>query len=132
MLFRSGLGGGLLAFTKAELKSGTEAILNTIRFDEMLADYDVVITGEGKIDAQSAYGKVPKGVGMRAQKLNKPVVAIVGSVGEGADLLYEHGIEAIVPITDKPMILEEAVKDAYNLVMNAAERTFRLLRLGFR
>lgn len=127
-----GLGGGLLAFTKARLQSGTEAILNTIRFDELLPDYDIVITGEGKIDAQSAYGKVPKGVGMRAQKLNKPVIAIVGSIGEGAELLYKHGIEAIVPITDKPMVLEEAVKDAYNLVMNAAERTFRLLRLGSR
>ena len=125
-----GLGGGLLAFTEAELKSGTEAILNTIRFDEILTEYDIVITGEGRIDAQSAYGKVPKGVGLRAQEQGKPVVAIVGSIGEGAELLYEHGIAAIVPIPDKPMHLNEAVKDAYGLVANTAERTFRLLRLG--
>ena len=125
-----GLGGGLLAFTKAELKSGTEAVLNTIRFDEILSEYDIVITGEGKIDAQSAYGKVPMGVGIRAQKQGKPVVAIVGSIGKGAELLYEHGIKAIVPIPNKPMDLDKAVKDAYNLISYAAERTFRLLRLG--
>lgn len=125
-----GLGGGLLAFTKAELRSGTEAVLNTIRFDEILSEYDIVITGEGKIDAQSAFGKVPMGVGIRAQKQGKPVVAIVGSIGAGAELLYEHGIMAIVPIPDKPMDLDEAVKDAYSLIGNAAERTFRLLRLG--
>ncbi len=125
-----GLGGGLLAFTKAELKSGTEAVLNTIRFDEILSEYDIVITGEGKIDAQSAYGKVPKGVGIRAQKEKKPVIAIVGSIGVGAELLYEHGITAIVPITDKPMNLDEAVQEAYSLVSNASERTFRLVRLG--
>lgn len=125
-----GLGGGLLAFTKAELRSGTEAVLNTIRFDEILSEYDIVITGEGKIDAQSAFGKVPMGVGIRAQKQGKPVVAIVGSIGVGAELLYEHGIMAIVPIPDKPMDLDEAVKDAYSLIGNATERTFRLLRLG--
>lgn len=125
-----GLGGGLLAFTKAELKSGTEAVLNTISFNELLSEYDIVITGEGKIDAQSAYGKVPKGVGIRAQEEKKPVIAIVGSIGEGAELLYEHGITAIVPITDKPMTLEEAVEEAYSLVSKASERTFRLLRLG--
>ncbi|KUO66328.1 MAG: glycerate kinase [Gracilibacter sp. BRH_c7a] len=122
-----GLGGGLLAFTEAELKSGTEAVLNTIKFDEILSEYDIVITGEGKIDAQSAYGKVPMGVGIRAQKQGKPVVAIVGSIGEGAELLYEHGITAIVPITNKPMDLDEAVKDAYDLIVQAAERTFRLI-----
>lgn len=125
-----GLGGGLLAFTKAQLKSGTEAVLNTIKFDEIVTEFDIVITGEGRIDAQSAYGKVPKGVGERAQRHGKPVVAIVGSIGDGADLLYEHGIRAIVPIPDKPMHLDEAVMDAYTLVAHATERTFRLLRLG--
>jgi glycerate kinase len=88
-----GLGGGLLAFVKAELKSGTEAVLDTIQFDGLVKDYDLVITGEGRIDAQSAYGKVPKGVGTRAQKQGKPVIAIVGSLGEGAEVMHEYGIQ---------------------------------------
>lgn len=125
-----GLGGGLLAFTGAELKPGVEAVLQAIRIDEILPGFDIVITGEGCIDAQSAYGKVPKGVGNRARKHGKPVIAIVGSMGEGAELLYNHGIDAIVPIVNRPMSLDEAVEDAFNLTVQAAERTFRLLQTG--
>lgn len=125
-----GLGGGLLAFTKAELKSGTEAVLDTIRFDEIVKEYDLVITGEGRIDAQSAFGKVPKGVGSRAQKFGKPVIAIVGSIGDGADVMYEFGLNAIVPIVDKIMNLEEAIVNSYELVVQAAERAFRLIKTG--
>ncbi len=123
-----GLGGGLLAFTRAQLKSGTEAVLDTIRFDDLLEDYDLIITGEGRIDAQSAYGKVPKGVGTRAKKHGKPVIAIVGSVGEGAEVMHEHGINAIVPIVNRPMTLEEAVADAYELIVQTSERVSRVLR----
>lgn len=125
-----GLGGGLLAFTGAELKPGVEAVLQAIRIDDILPGFDIVITGEGCIDAQSAYGKVPKGVGSRARNHGKPVIAIVGSMGEGAELLYNHGIDAIVPIVNRPMSLDEAVKDAFNLTVQAAERTFRLLQTG--
>ncbi|RNC29629.1 MAG: Glycerate 2-kinase [Candidatus Dichloromethanomonas elyunquensis] len=125
-----GLGAGLLAFTQAELKSGTEAILDTIKFNEMINDYDLVITGEGRIDGQSAFGKVPKGVGTRAQKNEKPVIAIVGSIGEGAEVMYDYGLNAIVPIVNRAMTLDEAVSDAYSLVVQTAERIFRLLQTG--
>ncbi|MGI6449354.1 MAG: glycerate kinase [Desulfitobacteriia bacterium] len=125
-----GLGGGLLAFTKAELKSGTEAVLETIKFDDMVKDYDLVVTGEGRIDAQSAYGKVPKGVGVRAQSHGKPVIAIVGSLGSGAEIMHQFGIKAIIPITCRAMTLDEAVADAYNLVVQASERAFRLIQTG--
>ncbi|NLI91921.1 MAG: glycerate kinase [Peptococcaceae bacterium] len=125
-----GLGAGLLAFTKAELKSGTEAVLDTIKFDDIIGEYDLVITGEGRIDAQSAFGKVPKGVGTRAQKHGKPVIAVVGSIGEGAEIMLEYGLNAIVPIINKIMTLDEAVENAYPLVVQTAERIFRLLRTG--
>ncbi|HHV64255.1 MAG TPA: glycerate kinase [Peptococcaceae bacterium] len=125
-----GLGGGLLAFTNAELKSGTEAVLETIKFDEMVQDYDIVVTGEGRIDAQSAYGKVPKGVGVRAKSHGKPAIAIVGSVGPGAEIMHQFGIEAIIPITNRTMTLDEAVADAYDLVVQATERAFRLIKTG--
>lgn len=125
-----GLGAGLLAFTRAELKSGTEAVLDTIKFDELVQEYDLVITGEGRIDGQSAYGKVPKGVGTRAAKHGKHVIAIVGSIGQGAEIMHDYGLSAILPIVNRPMTLEEAVADAYDLVAQAAERTFRILRTG--
>lgn len=125
-----GLGGGLLAFTPASLKSGTEAVLDTIEFDKIVQDYDIVITGEGRIDAQSAFGKVPKGVGSRSKRHGKPVIAIVGSVGDGAELLYEHGIQAIVPIVNRTMSLEQAIAQAYELTVQAAERAFRLIETG--
>jgi len=125
-----GLGGGLLALTKAELKFGTKAVLDTKQFEKIIEGYDLVITGEGRIDAQSAYGKVPKGVGTRAQKHGKPVIAIVGSVGDGAEVMYGFGLEAIFPIVNKIMSLDEAVEDAYNLVIQAAETVFRLIRTG--
>jgi len=125
-----GLGGGLVAFTGAELKSGTEVILDTVGFDHLIKDYDIVITGEGKIDRQSAFGKVPMGVSVRVQKHGKPVIAIVGSVGEGAEVMYEHGLNALIPIVNKPMPLTEAMKKAYELTVQAAETTFRLLQTG--
>jgi glycerate kinase len=125
-----GLGAGLLAFTKARLKSGTEAVLDTIKFDELVGEYDLVITGEGRIDAQSAFGKVPKGVGTRAQRQGKPVIAVVGSIGEGAEAMYQYGIRAIVPIVNRPMTLEQAVTGAYPLMVQTAERIFRLLQTG--
>ncbi|NLP43073.1 MAG: glycerate kinase [Peptococcaceae bacterium] len=125
-----GLGGGLVAFTGAELKSGTEVILDTVGFDDFIKDYDLVITGEGKIDWQSAFGKVPMGVGVRAKKHGKPVIAIVGSVDEGAEAMYEHGLNALVPIVNKPMSLSEAMEKAYELTVRSAEMVFRLLQTG--
>jgi glycerate kinase len=127
-----GLGAGLMAFTGAVLKSGTEAILETIKFDEMAADVDLVITGEGRMDAQSAFGKVPMGVAIRAQKQGTPVIAIVGSVGEGAENIYQHGISAIVPIVNRPMLLEEAMAEGKELTVKAAEMAARLIIAGLK
>lgn len=125
-----GLGAGLLAFTNAVLKPGTEAILEAIQFDALLTEAELVVTGEGRIDYQSAHGKVPKGVAVRAQRQGKPVIAIVGSIGQGAAQLYNYGISSIVPIVDRPMSLEEAVSEVYELTVQAAERAFRLIKTG--
>ncbi|MPM76975.1 Glycerate 2-kinase [bioreactor metagenome] len=125
-----GLGAGLLAFTNAALKSGIETILDTVKFDQMLEGADLVITGEGRIDSQSLFGKVPMGVAMRAVRHAKPVLAIVGSIGPGAEALYVHGISSIVSIVNGPMTLEESIEQAYELTREAAERTFRILKIG--
>ncbi|ADY57357.1 glycerate kinase [Syntrophobotulus glycolicus DSM 8271] len=125
-----GLGGGLMAFTGAVLKSGTEAILETIEFDRMAEEADLIITGEGRMDAQSAFGKVPMGVASRGQKQGKPVIAIVGSVGEGAEDLYQYGLNAIIPIVNRPMSLDEAMAEGRELTVRAAEMAIRLMAAG--
>ncbi len=90
-----GLGAGLLAFLGAELKPGIDLLLDTCGFDEMLQGSDIVLTGEGKIDWQSAHGKVPVGIARRAKKANVPCIALCGAIGDGAEAVYEQGITAI-------------------------------------
>lgn len=115
-----GLGGGLLAFCKAEMTVGVDKILELINFNETIKDADIVITGEGKIDGQSIYGKTPVGVAKVAKKNNIFTVAIVGSVGEGADKVDKVGIDMIISIVNKPMTLEKAILNVDKLVSEAA------------
>ena len=125
-----GLGAGLMAFLGAKLKSGVEAILDVVGFEEMASNVDLVITGEGRIDAQSLHGKVPYGIAKRAAKFDKPVIAIVGSIGPGAESLYERGINSIMTIVNGPMTLEDSLAKAYDLTLEATERLFRSIKVG--
>ncbi|MBN1596667.1 MAG: glycerate kinase [Bacteroidales bacterium] len=118
-----GLGGGLMAFTKAILKPGFDIIRHETHLDEFIKKTDIVFTGEGKIDDQTQYGKTPMGVAGVAKKYNKPVIAIAGTLGEGYQLLYNLGFDSIVSVIDKPMQLNEALITASELV----ERTTRSL-----
>lgn len=124
-----GLGAGLMAFCRGELYSGIEKILDLTNIDEHLKDADLVITGEGRIDSQSIYGKVPVGVAKRASKYDVPVVAIVGSIGDGAKAVYSYGIAAIMDIVNKPMALSEAMENAPALIEQAAETLMRIVRV---
>lgn len=125
-----GLGAGLIVFAGASLKSGIDTILEAVGFDGKLRDAQLVITGEGRIDSQSAFGKVPVGVSSRANKLGIPVIVLVGSVGPGAYELYQRGIGAIFSIVSSPMELDEAMHSAAELLTACAENVFRLLRIG--
>ena len=125
-----GLGAALCGFLKANLKSGIETVLDLIHFDEMLEGVDVVITGEGRIDWQSAFGKVPSGIGMRCKNKGIPAVAIVGGMGKGAEKIYEFGVESILPTINGAMDIEEALERAEELYQAAAERMFRFLKVG--
>lgn len=125
-----GLGAALAVFLNAQMKPGIEAVLDMIRFDEKVKGADLVVTGEGRIDWQSSFGKVPSGVGEHCKELGIPAVAIVGGIGEGAGEIYQHGIHCIIPVTDKAMPLEEAIKRAEELYAAAADRLFCLLKLG--
>jgi glycerate kinase len=125
-----GMGAGIVAFLNGELKSGFELISKQAGLEESIGWADLVITGEGKIDFQTSFGKTPGGVANAARLLNKPVIAFTGSLGAAFDKLQNPGFNAVIPIADKPMTLEQSVADAGRLLENAAERTFRLLNMS--
>ena len=127
-----GLGGGIVAFLDGELRPGFELISQKVNLEQSISWAHVVITGEGKLDLQTAFGKTAGGVAKMARHMNKPVIAFTGSSGEDPDKLQALGFDAVIPITDKPMSLEQSMAEAERLLENSAERAFRLLKLGKR
>lgn len=125
-----GLGAALKVFLNGTMKSGIDTVLDLIGFDGLLEDVDLVITGEGRMDWQSAFGKVPSGIGLRCRQRGIPAVAIVGGMGDGAENLYDYGIDSIIPTINGAMPIEEALSRAEELYRGAARRTFRILRAG--
>ena len=125
-----GLGAALLAFLSAEMRSGIETVLELLRFDELLEGADYVITGEGRCDAQSSFGKVLSGVGRHARDHRIPAVALVGSLGDGHESVLDCGIRTIMPAADRSMSSEEAMRNAEELYYKAALRLFRMIREG--
>ena len=125
-----GLGAGLCVFLHATMKSGIEIVLDMIDFDRLLEDVDLVITGEGRIDWQSAFGKVVSGIGMRCKNNNVPAVAIVGGMGDKAESIYDYGIASIITTVNGIMSLEEASERVEELYLNAAVRAFRMIKTG--
>lgn len=125
-----GLGIALLIFLKATLQSGIETVLDLVDFDRRLQGVALVVTGEGRTDWQSAFGKVLHGVGTHSKKQNIPVAAIVGSLGEGAEKIYDCGVDSIITTVNGPMEFSEALERAEELYLNAAKRMFRMIRIG--
>jgi glycerate 2-kinase len=125
-----GLGAALLYFTKATIRPGIELVLETVRFDELLARADLVLTGEGSTDSQTLRGKVPLGVARRARVHGVPVVCISGSLAKGAEKLYQEGVTALFACPPGPISLAESLEHAEPLLSEATERAFRLIRLG--
>lgn len=131
----SGAAGGLgcvfMAFFKSSVKPGIELILDTIGFDAHVGNADLVITGEGRLDAQSAYGKVPCGVAKRSKSIkNVPVVALGGAISEGAEQLYSCGVDALVAAVSRVCSLDEAMSETEKNIVSASRRTAELIRLG--
>ncbi|MFA7502479.1 MAG: glycerate kinase [Anaerovoracaceae bacterium] len=122
-----GLGMGLVCFTGARLVRGIDAILDLASFDEKLADIDVVLTGEGKLDPQSMRGKVIFGVLERCEKQNVPVIAICGRVTDPGRQAFGKRFHAIVAVADESVPLELAMKNARAMLTGATERTIRRL-----
>lgn len=125
-----GLGAALLVFLHAKLKSGIETVLDLTDFDSRLKGVDLVVTGEGRTDWQSCFGKVVQGVGDRCKKSGVPAVALVGSMGEGADKIFEHGICSMLPTVVDTITLEEALAHSKEAYYDGALRLFRFIKTG--
>ena len=102
-----GLGAAVLQLLRGTLQPGIELLLDAAHFDQLLESADMVFTGEGRIDWQSAHGKVPAGVGARCKRRGVPCVALCGSIGKGAEELYGCGITAIFSAVKGPAAFEE-------------------------
>ena len=127
-----GLGGGLMAFLGATLKNGFEIVRNEIDLDKYCRWADVVITGEGKLDNQTKFGKAPFGVMNCAKKYNKPVFAIAGLLGDGYMELFDEGFDGIYPISEKTLPLEESIIRAPELIKNLGEKLGQILKERFK
>ena len=126
-----GLGFAFLAYTPAVLESGIEIVLKELKLEEDIKEADLVITGEGRLDEQTAMGKVPVGVASLAKKYQKPVIAFSGSVTPGARLCNEKGIDAYFPILRSIVTLDEAMERerAWNNMADTAEQAYRLFQI---
>ena len=125
-----GLGAGLAAGLGAVLLPRFDVLLDHVDLDGMLAQADLVITAEGAVDFQTPHGKIPAEVARRAKLHGKPVIALAGTIGEGATDVYDAGIDAFASILSVPMPLEEAVENGARLLSEAAEHAIRLLLIG--
>ena len=122
-----GLGAGLMFFTPAQLKPGVEIVLDAVGFSDIVRDADFVITGEGRTDFQTAFGKAPVGVAKVAKTHGVPVFCISGGLGEGADDVLAQGIDAVMSICDRPLSLEECMAAGAQLIEPAAARLSRII-----
>jgi len=125
-----GLGFALTAFLNAKLERGIDISLDLVGFDKRVQLCDLVVTGEGSMNQQSVFGKAPVGIAERARRFNKPVIAIVGGIFDGAELVYEHGVTSISPVICRAMELEEALENSAEMFDKAADRMFGLVRAG--
>lgn len=126
-----GIGCAMLAFFDAELRPGIDLVLDAAGFDAAVADADLVLTGEGQLDAQSACGKVPSGVARRAKAVRDvPVIAIGGAIAPGAEALYPCGIDGMAAAVSRVTSLARAMQDAAAALEDCTARTMRLLRIG--
>ena len=117
-----GLGAGLIAFLGARLKPGIEVIIEAVKLEELVKNADLVITGEGKIDYQTIYGKVPVGVAKVAKKYHIPVMAVGAIIEKDAEVVHQYGIDYLVKVSDPPMKLTEPKEFKLHLIKKCINR----------
>lgn len=126
-----GMGFAFLAYTNAVLESGIKIILEETKLEEYVKDADIVVTGEGRLDGQTAFGKAPIGVAKIAKKFDKTVLAFAGAVTKDAVVCNEHGIDAFFPILRRIQTLQEAMTPeiARDNMVTTVEQVFRLINV---
>ena len=125
-----GLGAALKVFLHGNMRSGIETVLDLIHFDERLEGVDLVVTGEGRTDWQSCFGKVMQGVGVHAKAKGIPVAGLSGSLGKNALDICEYGVSSLMTTVNAPMSLDEALDRAEELYLEGAIRMFRFIKTG--
>lgn len=125
-----GLGAGLLACCDATLQKGIDIVLKETEFERKLKSASLVITGEGKLDDQTIYGKTPIGVAKAAKEKNVPVIALCGTLGNGYEAVYDHGIDAVFSIARGPGTLDEALQTGEENLQELARNVASMLRIG--
>jgi glycerate kinase len=125
-----GLGAGLMAFLHATLRPGAQIVFEAIHLEERIRMANLVITAEGQIDAQTAYGKSVGAIAEIAKRYDLPVVALAGSLGDNYQDAYKLGVDAVEALPSSPMTLAFAMDNAARLISDAAERVCRLIQVG--
>ena len=127
-----GTAGGLLAFLNTDLQPGIEMVMNVVNFEEKIKknNYDLLLTGEGKIDGQTAFGKLISGISETANKFNLPTVAIAGAIEGDLHPLHKKGLVSAFSITKSPMSLEDTMANTTQLIEKQTEQIFRLYTIA--
>ncbi len=125
-----GLGAGMIAFLHATLRPGAQLVLEAVNLETYVREADFVITAEGQIDEQTAYGKSVGAVATLAKRYGSPVLALAGGLGSGYKKVYELGVDGISVLPYGPMTLPYAMEHAATLAADATERMLRVLRVN--
>lgn len=125
-----GLGGGLVAFAGGRLEPGIDLVIDAVKLADRLSGVCLCLTGEGRLDGQTASGKTAVGVARLARHLGVPTIALAGSIGEGAEAVLDQGVSAYFSICPAPMSLEDALNQAPQLIEHASEQIFRAFLAG--
>jgi glycerate kinase len=123
-----GLGAGLMFFSPAQLRPGVEIVLEAVDFAGVVEGAAFVVTGEGRTDFQTAFGKAPVGVARFAKQFGVPVFCLSGGLGDGANDVLALDIDAVMSICDRPLTLDACMKTGSTLIESAAERLCRIVR----
>lgn len=125
-----GIGGSLLAFLNADLKRGIDIVLDAVNFEEEVKGADLVITGEGRIDSQTIYGKTPIGVAKAAKKHGIPVIGLAGSLSNDSQIVHEHGIDALFSIVPGVITLPDAFEKAAFYMERTARNIAAIMKMN--
>ncbi|HDQ2824661.1 TPA: glycerate kinase, partial [Klebsiella pneumoniae] len=127
-----GMGAALYAFCGAQLRPGIEIVTDALQLAERVADADLVITGEGRIDSQTIHGKVPVGVARVAKRFNVPVIGIAGSLTADVGVVHQHGLDAVFSVLYTICTLDEALANAAANLRMTARNVAAVLQMGDR